>query len=99
MTRWLIGAEAAADLERLTDFLLENAPDHAFATTDIVLSALEILARHPKVGRPVGQGLRELVIARGASGYLALYQYDEPHDVAVVLRVRHQREVGYPDGG
>lgn len=96
MTRWVLGADAAVDLTRLTDFLIEQLPDAAFGTTDLVLNALEILTRHPKIGRPVKHGLRELVISRGASGYLALYQYDEEQGLALVLRVRHQRESGYP---
>ena len=96
MTRWALSPDAADDLERLTDFLLASLPEHAFATVDLVLKALEILRDHPKVGRPIGQGLRELVISRGASGYLALYQYDEAFDLAVVLRIKHQRELGYP---
>jgi plasmid stabilization system protein ParE len=96
MTRWVLSPEAADDLERLTDFLLASQPEHAFGTVDLVLKALEILADHPKLGRPIGLGLRELVISRGSSGYLALYQYDEAHDLVVVLRVRHQRELGYP---
>ncbi|APW45268.1 type II toxin-antitoxin system RelE/ParE family toxin [Rhodoferax antarcticus] len=96
MTRWLLSAEAGTDLERLTQFLLDTAPEHAFATVDIVLKALEILQLHPKIGRPIGDGLRELVISRGASGYLALYQFDEVFDLVLVLRVRHQRELDYP---
>ena len=96
MTRWVLGADAALDLTRLTDFLIKHLPDEAYKTVDIVLNALEILSRHPKIGRPVARGLRELVISRGASGYLALYQYDEAQDLALVLRLRHQRESGYP---
>lgn len=96
MTRWLLSADAGTDLERLTQFLVDSAPVHALATVDIVLNALEILQLHPKIGRPVGSGLRELVISRGASGYLALYQFDEVFDLVLVLRVRHQRELDYP---
>jgi plasmid stabilization system protein ParE len=96
MTRWLLAAQAGEDLERLTEFLLARFPEYAFDTADIVLNALEILAKHPRIGRPLPQGLRELVISRGASGYLALYQYDQEHDIALVLRVRHQRENAYP---
>lgn len=91
-----IGADAAIDLTRLIDFLVKTLPDEAYNTVDIVLNALDILSRHPKVGRPVKLGLRELVIARGASGYLALYQYDEAQDLALVLHLRYQRESGYP---
>jgi len=96
MTRWLLSAEAGDDLERLTQFLLDSVPEFAPSTVDLVLRALEILQWHPKVGRPVGGGLRELVISRGATGYLALYAYDEQTDIALVLRVRHQRELDYP---
>ena len=96
MTRWVLAPDAALDLIRLTDFLIQQSPDEGYSTIDIVLNALEILSRHPKIGRPVRLGLRELVISRGASGYLALYQYDEAQDLALVLRVRHQRESGYP---
>ena len=96
MTRWLLSPDAGADLDRLTQFLLDSAPVQALATVDIILNALEILQLHPKIGRAVGGGLRELVISRGASGYLALYQYDEVFDLVLVLRVRHQRELDYP---
>lgn len=41
--------------------------------------------------------MRELVISRGNTGYLALYIYDKDADAASVLAVRHQREVGYQD--
>lgn len=92
MTQWLLTPEAADDLERLTDFLRETAPDSSAETIDLVLDALEILVRHPRIGRHLPQGLRELVISRGPSGYLALYSYDERADVVLVLAVRHQRE-------
>lgn len=95
MTRWVLSAGAAADLDQLVDFLLAEFPRDAARTTTLVTDALSILARHPKIGRPVEQGLRELVISRGKSGYVALYQYDEPTDMALVLAVRHQREWGY----
>jgi plasmid stabilization system protein ParE len=46
---------------------------------------------HPLLGRPAGHGLRELLISRGRTGYVALYQYDAATDAVVVLAVRHQR--------
>jgi hypothetical protein len=96
VTLWFLGADAALDLTRLIDFLIEQLHDEAYNTVDIVPNALKILLRHPKIGWPVKLGLRELVIFRGASGYLALHQYDEAQDPALVLRLRHQRESGYP---
>ena len=94
-TRWQLHAQATADLERLRDFLLDSAPEAAAETVSIILDGLNILASHPLVGRPVGHGLRELVISRGRTGRLALYRYDAMADLALVLAVRHQRESDY----
>jgi plasmid stabilization system protein ParE len=47
------------------------------------------------MGRSVEQGLRELVISQGKSGYVALYSYEREADVVLVLAIRHQREAGY----
>ena len=95
MTRWLLSESAAQDLDELCDFLLERFPEHAEQTLDVVMTALGVLAEHPLMGRPVGQGLRELVISRGRSGYLALYEFDPITDIAVVHAIRHQRESDY----
>ena len=95
MTRWVFAAAAAEDLERLVEFLLERSPEDATQTVDLITGALNILEQHPRIGRPVEAGLRELVISRGRTGYLALYEYDEPSDLVVVLAVRHQREQDY----
>ena len=40
--------------------------------------------------------MRELVISRGRSGYVALYSFEPVHDACLILAVRHQREAGYP---
>ncbi len=64
-----------------------------------VREAVSILAEHPLVGRPVEKGLRELVISRGRTGYLALYRFFEEEDVVLVLALRHQREAGYTEAG
>ena len=95
MTRWLLAPEAADDLDRLTDFLLEADPECAVETIDLILDAMTVLERHPRMGRPLPQGLRELVISRGQSGYLAIYSYDEDVDIALILAIRHQREQDY----
>ena len=95
MTRWLLAPEAADDLERLSDFLLEADAECAIETIDLILDALTVLERHPRMGRPLQQGLRELVISHEQTGYLALYSYDESADMALILAVRHQRERDY----
>lgn len=87
--------KALADLGRLTDFLLQGEPAAAAETADLIIEAVEILENHPLIGREAEQDLRELVISRGKSGYLALYSYELEQEVALVLSIRHQREAGY----
>jgi len=53
------------------------------------------LADHPEIGRRADALRRELIIARGTTGYVALYSFDPIGDVVRVLRIRHQREAGY----
>ena len=93
----IYSAQALDDLERLTDFLLENDPRVALETVDLIAEAVVVLERHPLIGRPVEAGLRELVISRGATGYVALYSIEDG-ELAVVHAIRHQREAGYWGG-
>jgi len=87
--------KALADLERLTDFLLQQDPVAASKTTNLIIEAVEVLENHPLIGRNAEQDLRGLVISRGKSGYLALYSHESKQDVVLVLAIRHQRESGY----
>lgn len=95
MARLIYSSRALADLERLTDFLIEADPVAAIATVDLITEAVQILENHPLIGRPAEHGLRELVISRGRSGYLALYSHEQEQDTVLVLAVRHQREAGF----
>jgi plasmid stabilization system protein ParE len=95
MTRWLVSVDAAQDLEELVDFLRTHQAEYAVETIDLILNALNILEQHPHIGRLVQNQLRELIISRGKTGYVALYEYDEAADVVLVLAIRHQREAGY----
>ena len=95
MTELVYSAQAVADLERLSDFLLETDPQAASDTATLIFDALEILAQHPEIGRKVRFGQRELVISRGRTGYLALYRFLPQLDRILVLALRHQRESGY----
>jgi addiction module RelE/StbE family toxin len=97
LAQLIYSSQALTDLDRLTDFLLEADPTSAPETTDLILEAVEVLANHPLIGRPVEEELRELIISRGKSGYVALYSYEETEDAVLILTIRHQREVGYPD--
>ena len=95
MTQWVLSLRAVEDLDQLADFLLDHLPHEAVRTVDLIVDALHILEQHPRIGRPVEAGLREIVISRGKTGYLALYEYDEPSDRVIVLALRHQREQDY----
>jgi plasmid stabilization system protein ParE len=95
MTRWLVSVDAAQDLESLVDFLSIHQAEYAVETIDLILNALTILEQHPEIGRPVQDPFRELIISRGKTGYVSLYEYDEESDVVLVLGIRHQREAGY----
>lgn len=97
MARVIYTPAARDDLERLVDFLLEDDPTAAPDTAELVLGAIEMLANHPLLGRATADNVRELVISRAKSGYLALYDYAVNSDLVVVLGIRHQREAGYSD--
>jgi plasmid stabilization system protein ParE len=89
---------AFQDLVRLEAFLYESEDPLAGELLDFILDALQVLTHQPGVGRPVEGGLRELIIFRRRSGYLARYAWDDSLDRVMVARIRHQREAGYHDG-
>lgn len=95
MARLIYSSRAFDDLDRLTDFLLDTDPVAARQTVELIAEAVNILKRHPLIGRSVDGHLRELVISRGKSGYVALYSYEAEHDTVMVLAIRHQRESGF----
>ena len=85
---------AIQDIYRLTYFLLETYPEVAMDTGEIILDGLQVLATHPLVGVKNDDGLRKLVISRGRSGYIAIYDYDQLKERVLVVTIRHQREGG-----
>jgi addiction module RelE/StbE family toxin len=88
---------ALADLEKIFDFNAERDPATALDHIDRIQSAVTVLEAHPEIGRTVfaGSPLRELVISRGQTGYIALYEYSPAADRIRILAIRHQREAGY----
>lgn len=83
---------AIEDIYRLTYFLLETYPEVAMDTGEIIVDGLQVLATHPLVGVRNEDGLRRLVISRGRSGYIAIYDYDQLIERVLVVAVKHQRE-------
>jgi plasmid stabilization system protein ParE len=98
LARLIYSKIALLDLEKLTDFLLEIDPLAAAETVELIEEAVAVLKRHPLIGRPVELDLRELVISRGKTGYVALYSFEADQDAVLILAIRHQREAGYTGG-
>lgn len=96
MAQVVYAARAVADLERLFAFLADDAPEAAKDAVDAIQTAIDMLARHPLIGRIVGGELRELVISHGRTGYVALYRFVPARGQVRVLAIRHQRELDYP---
>jgi plasmid stabilization system protein ParE len=94
MARVIYSRQAFANLDRLADFLIKEAPQATVAAIDVIRDGIEILGRHPFIGRSCEEGLRELLISYGKSGYIGLYSYEQRDDVVLVLAISHQREAG-----
>lgn len=96
MSQLVWSPPALRDVQRLYRFLAANNVEAAQRAVRAIRSAIRALERQPGVGRPVENmepEFREWLIDFGSSGYVALYRYDGT--TAVILAVRHQREVGY----
>ena len=89
---------ALANLERAFAHFPGKEPETAVLAASAIRTAVELLAHHPFIGRPVADDLRELVISYGRTGYVALYRFVIEKDQIRVLAVRHQRELGYQTG-
>ncbi len=94
MSRIEIAPEVADDLERILDHLLQFEIVDARARLGDIFTAIDVLENNPLIGRIVRADLRELVIGRGARGYVALYKYVAELDTVFVLAVRGQKEAG-----
>ncbi|WP_407281090.1 type II toxin-antitoxin system RelE/ParE family toxin [Aromatoleum evansii] len=84
-------------MERCRRFLAAKDPEAARRAGQAIERQVLLLETAPDLGRPFPDipELRELVIAFGDSGYVALYRH-EPADGAVyVLAFRRQKEAGY----
>jgi len=71
-----------------------DAVDIAKRIEDII-EAIQVLAHSPQIGRPVKDGKRELIIGKGARGYVALYRYLAEVETVFILAIRAQRESGF----
>jgi plasmid stabilization system protein ParE len=87
---------ALRDVQRLYRFLAPKNVDAAKRAVKAIREGVKILGVQPGMGRPAQDmepAYREWMIDFGDSGYVALYRYDSR--TAVILAVRHQRELDY----
>lgn len=88
--------EALQDVQRLYRFLAAKSSEAAQRAIKAIRTEVRILESRPEIGRPI-EGMepefREWLVDYGDSGYVALYRYDG--QTAVILAVRHQKEVSY----
>ena len=96
MAQVVYSDNALANLERAFEFLAQGDPAAAVRAAAAIREAVDTLSRHPLIGRAVEQGLRELVLSFGKTGYIALYRFRPQRDEIRILALRHQREPDYP---
>ncbi len=96
MPRLKWSPEALLDVQRLYRFLVMKSPEAAQRAIKAIRSEVRVLASQPEIGRPLedmAPEFREWLVDFGDSGYVALYRYDG--QTALILAIRHQKEVGY----
>ena len=96
--RLIVTPRARLGMVHCRTFLEGRNPEAAVRAGQVIATRLLALHTTPDIGRPFDgeEGLRELVIGFGSSGYVALYRHDSADDAVYVLALRHQREAGYP---
>ncbi|WP_019569020.1 type II toxin-antitoxin system RelE/ParE family toxin [Thioalkalivibrio sp. ALMg13-2] len=84
-------------MERCRRALATKAPDAARRAGLAIERQFLLLETAPDMGRPDPEipELRELVIAFGDSGFVALYRHEPTDDAVYILAFRHQKEAGY----
>ena len=95
MTTTRFAGEVTLDLARIAEHLSTHEVADIGARLEEIVEALQLLNRHPLIGRRVDAVRRELVIGKGNRGYVALYRYDELDDEVWVLALRGQKEAGF----
>ncbi len=96
MARLVWSPQALRDVQRLYRFLAAKNIDAAKRAAGVIRMNVKVIELQPGIGRPIADmepEYREWLIEFGASGYVAKYRLEG--DTAVVLAVRHQKEVGY----
>jgi plasmid stabilization system protein ParE len=84
-----LSPDAVHDRRRVIGFLREVNPNAARRATQTIIQAAAQLAHSPRIGL-ARDGLRELYVPFGDSGYVIQYRVDA--DAVVIARIFHARE-------
>ena len=98
MARVELAPEVYDDFDRFFEHITEFKVESARTRIEEIVQAVQILTHSPLIGRPVKDGMRELVIGQGSRGYVALYRFVASIDAVFTLAIRSQRETGYRHG-
>ena len=85
--------DALADLDRFAAFLHGKFPELATLVASELIARADVLRRHPKLGRPIGNRdeYREVVLQVLGGTYALQYHYDG--SAVLMLRAFHGREM------
>ena len=84
--------EALADLDRFVQFLNQEYPSLAAKVAREIISKVQILTEHPRLGRPMAgrEEYRQIALQVLRATYVFQYRFDGTR--LVMLRVYHGRE-------
>ena len=84
---------ALSDLDRFVEFLNKEHPSLAATVAAAIVSKVQVLSEHPRLGRPIRgrEEYRQIVLQVLRAPYVFQYRYDG--DRLVMLRVFHGREL------
>jgi toxin ParE1/3/4 len=98
MARVEVLPEVLEDIERIIEHLAQHEVGNIAGRIAEITAAIDVLARNPRIGRPVNGDRRELVIGSGSRGYVALYRFVPELDAVFVIAIRGQKEGGFQRG-
>ncbi|MFY9261479.1 MAG: type II toxin-antitoxin system RelE/ParE family toxin [Gallionella sp.] len=89
---------AIEDLIRLHIFLASKSVVAAGKAKIAIVKSIKKLPLMPEAHKPVlsHPNIRDLIIDFGATGYIARYHYERGSNITI-LRIRHQKEIGFSD--
>lgn len=89
----VVSRAAARDFARLREFLADKNPAAARQAIAAVVQAIDSLSAYPDRARPSGtEGLRDLIVPFGSSGYIVRFGLDPQRQEIVIVRIWHGRE-------